>query len=221
MNKFPKSKNENKKDETEKNLDVKKFKAKEIKKKYLEPKDMNFFERYETVVVGKEAKINPMFFIAPAAGVVALLVVVFAIVNVMSAVTVRGNKKVQEYINDSKNVASYNQAVQLSSEISKRNSSKAAIDEVLEAMKKYPSIDETFVNALYGALPEGAIIETITYNSAQGYFSMACSSTDVKAIPLFVNNLEATGEFALVSYTGYSGGSGGYSFTVDCICNGK
>lgn len=221
MNMSPKNKKEDNKVETKKKFDFKNIKLKETKKKYLESKEMNFFERYETVVEGKEQKINPMFFIVPAAVVLGVLILTFLFYNIMSVVKDRSNKKVQEYINDSNNAASYNQSIQLSSEIAKRISSKVAIDEVLEAMKNYPSIDETFINALYSALPEGVAIETITYNSSQGYFSMACSSTDVNAIPLFVNNLDSTGEFAFVSYTGYNGGTGGYSFTVDCICNGK
>ncbi|NCC86273.1 MAG: hypothetical protein EOM05_00170 [Clostridia bacterium] len=221
MNISPENKKEDNKVETKKKFDFKNHKEKEPKKKYLESKDMNFFERYETVVEGKEQKINPMFFIVPAAGVLGVLILSFLFLNVMSVIKARSNKKVQEYINDSNNVASYNQSIQLSSEIAKRISSKDAIDEILETMKNYPSIDETFINALYSALPEGVTIEMITYNSSQGYFSMACSSTDVNAIPLFVNNLDSTGEFAFVSYTGYNGGTGGYAFTVDCICNGK
>ena len=221
MNMSPKNKKEDNKVKTKEKFDFKNPKEKQPKKKYLEPKDINFFERYETVVEGKEQKINPMFFIVPAAVVLGVLILTFLFYNIMSVVKDRSNKKVQEYINDSNNAASYNQSIQLSSEIAKRISSKVAIDEVLEAMKNYPSIDETFINALYSALPEGVAIETITYNSSQGYFSMACSSTDVNAIPLFVNNLDSTGEFAFVSYTGYNGGTGGYSFTVDCICNGK
>ncbi len=197
------------------------LKSKDNKKKYLDQKDMNFLERYETVVEGKEEKINPMFYVVPAATVVGIFLVIFVIVNVMTAVLNNSNKKIQAYVDDSANISSYNEAVKLSSEISKRNSSKTAIEKMIKTKEKYPSINEAFVSSVYSSLTEGVTIQTITYNSSQSFFSLSCVATDVNAIPGFINNLETTSKFELVGYTGYNGGSGGYSFTVNCICNGN
>ncbi len=225
MSMVPKKPNEENNNQDGKKIDINNFKksikSKGDKNKFLQPKDMNFFERYEIVVEGKQEKINPMFFIVPTATVLGILIVAFAIINVMSAVVNNSNKKLQAYVDDTNNIASYNQAVQLSNEISKRNSSKVAIEEILKAMGKYPSINEAFISSIYGSLPEGITIQNINYDSAQGYFSMSCVSTNVNAIPDFINNLEATNRFAVVGYTGYNGGSGGYTFTVNCICNGN
>lgn len=197
------------------------LKSKDTKKKYLDQKDMNFLERYETVVEGKEEKINPMFYVVPAAAVVGIFLVIFVIVNVMTAVLNNSNKKIQAYVDDSANISSYNEAVKLSSEISKRNSSKTAIENMIKTKEKYPSINEAFVSSVYSSLTEGVTIQTITYNSSQSFFSLSCVATDVNAIPGFINNLETTSKFEIVGYTGYNGGSGGYSFTVNCICNGN
>lgn len=208
--------NSNGKEKTDKVKKVKKQKA-----KYLDQKDMNFLERYQTVVEGKQAKIDPKFFVFPAAGVLGVLAVMFIIINIITAITVSGNKKIQAYVNDANNIASYNEAVELSKDIAEKRLSKTALEQTIEIVKKYPQINQDFITKLYAALPQGVTVENITFDSAQGYLSLSCNSDAVAIIPTFINNLEGTGEFACVGYTGYSGGSGGYSFTVDCICNGN
>ncbi|MEG0979200.1 MAG: hypothetical protein RR911_03260 [Oscillospiraceae bacterium] len=224
MDKFSKKDNAEK-DTSNKKIDLQSIKDlgknKTTKVKYLAQKDMNFYERYETVVEGKQAKVNPMFFIAPAAGVLGALVAIVVIINVMTVITVRGNKNIQEFVDDSNNVATYNQAIKLSDDIANKKSSKSALDQTLELMKKYPQINQEFFGSIYGAMPQSVTIESAIFESAQGYFSMSCKTTDIKAIPSFINNLEATGKFAYTSYKGYNGGQGGYAFTVDCICNGN
>lgn len=211
--------NENKKLDV-KNLKVN-LKSKDSKNKYLDQKDMNFLERYETIVEGKEEKINPMFYVFPAAAVVGIILVALVFINVMTAVLNNSNKKIQAYVDDSANISSYNEAVKLSTEISTRNSSKSAIENMIKIMEKYPSINEAFISSVYSSLPEGVTIQTVNYNSSQAFFTISCVASDVNAIPTFINNLETTDKFEIVGYTGYNGGSGGYSFTVNCICNGN
>lgn len=211
--------NENKKLDV-KNLKIN-LKSKDSKNKYLEQKDMDFLERYETVVEGKEEKINPMFYVFPAAAVVGIILVAFVIINVMTAVLNNSNKKIQTYVDDSANISSYNEAVKLSTEISTRNSSKSAIENMIKIMEKYPSINEAFISSIYSSLPEGVTIQTVNYNSSQAFFTISCVASNVNTIPTFINNLETTDKFEFVGYTGYNGGTGGYSFTVNCICNGN
>lgn len=213
-----------KKENKENNEDNKKVDLKNIKvskAKYLEQKDMNFLERYETVVEGKQAKINPMYFIAPAAGVVGLIVAVVVLINVMTLFKTNSNKKINEFINDPANVASYNQAVELSKTIANINASKSAIEDVLTVMDNYPALDQKLVASIFGNATGGVAVEVINYDGTNGYLSITCSSTAVEAIPLYVKALDNTGEFSLVSYSGYTGGTSGYSFTVSCICNSK
>ena len=188
------------------------------KAKYLTPKDMNFFERYQTIVEGKQEKIDPKFFIYPAAGVLGVLLVIVLGINLLTLFKENSNKKIQEYISDANNVATYNEALDLSESISKLNASKTALDQAIAIMDKYPSIDKNLKDVLIKNLSGEIKINGVNYESAQGSIMISCVSSSVNAIPVYVQALIDSGEFHHVSYTGYSLSSGGYSFTVACLC---
>ena len=184
---------------------------------------MNFFERYETIVEGKSNDIDAKKIMVPGTIVVAVVVLAFAVLEILLLITNSSIKSLNNYINDQNNVASYNQAITIKDTISRAQVQKKNTESMISAIATYPNVNRDFFTAINSAASSnGVTVVNYGYAGNTGYLSTSCTATNVQSISNFVRAMEATGLFANVEYNQFSGGTeGSFSFSVNCYCNGN
>lgn len=202
----------------------KKAKApKKEKEVFLAQKDMNFLERYQIVVEGKEKATDPVKLFMPVLIALGIIVVIFLIVKGVDIGINISNKNLNSYITDTSNVTNYKQAVALSKEIKSVNTKEGELVSMMSAVKTYPSINTEFFSTMAAtATANGITVGSMSYDNTTGLISYTATTTSVTAIPSYVAALRDTGLFSAVEYTGYTGSTeGGYSFNIAAYCVGN
>jgi hypothetical protein len=198
-------------------------KPKKEKPVFLDHRDMNFYERYEVVVEGKQVNVDPLKLFKPAIIVLLIVLVIVLIMKIISfGVTLRC-KSLNNYINDSANKSAYNTAVTIQKQTASINKKETDLKACVAAIKTYPSVNSQFFATIQAAAANaGASITNVTYDNTTGLISLSCTATTVAGPAAFVNALNDSGLFSVTDYTGYSGTqAGGYTFTVAAYCNGN
>lgn len=196
-------------------------KAKKNKMLYLEHNTMNFLERYEAVVEGKSSADALTAYKKPLI-ILAVVIVILALVaqglNIYSSLRVNSLDK---YIKDPANVEAYDNAIQVKAKVDQATLQKNNMEAMITAIATYPDIDQNFFNAVNTAATANSIvISNYGYAGETGYFTVSCTSSTPQNITAFIRALDATGLFANIEYSGFSGGAeGGYGFSVSCYCN--
>lgn len=195
-------------------------KEKKQKVQYLEHKDMNFLERYETVVEGKQGDVDLNAIMKPAIMVVAAVAVIFVILQVISLTMSAKTKSLENYVNDETNISAYNDAQALKQESEDVNTQKANLESLVAAISSYPDVNRAFFQAIStAATNNGVTVNNYGYSGNNGYLSISCTSQTTSGISNFVRGVVDTGLFADVQYNQFSGAKdGGYTFTVNCYC---
>ena len=198
----------------------KKEKKQKNKLQYLEHNTMNFLERYETVVEGKSQDKGLEAYKKPIMILMIVLVVIGVIAQGLNIYSGMRIKSLEKYINDENNIATYNEALAVKTSVEQAKLQKTNMEAMIAAIATYPDVDKSFFDSVSGAATANSVvINNYGYASASGVLSVSCVASTPQNISNFVRALDATGLFANVEYTGFSGGTeGGYTFTVTTYC---
>lgn len=200
-------------------------KDKKAKVQYLQPNQMNFLTQYELVVEGKKKNLDLGKVMKPLIAVAALVLVVFVLMEVVLLGMKAKGKSMEKYINDSQNVATYNEAIATKEKIDQANTQKANMEAAIDAIKTYGDVDAAFFNNIAKvATKNGVTITNYSYSAESGYLSLACDAKAVApsttGISQFVRDLEGLGVFNSVEYNSFSGSKeDGYGFSVSATFN--
>ncbi len=198
----------------------KKAKEKKAKVQYLQPNQMNFLNQYELVVEGKKKNLDLAKILKPLIAVLVLVLIVFVLLEAVLLGMKAKGKSMEKYINDSQNVATYNEAVATKEKIDQANTQKANMEAAINAIKTYPDVDSAFFSKIANAATKnGVTISNYSYSASNGYFSIACDAKAIApattGISQFVRDLEALGIFDSVNYNAFSGSKeDGYGFSI-------
>ncbi len=90
-----------------------------------------------------------------------------------------------------------------------------------DRLEGYPQIDSSLLDRIAQAGEDGISVTITGYDSATGELQFNAASREVIDIPNYVMDLEETGLFQAVSYTGYSLEDAGYVLRLNCaLCPG-
>ena len=195
-------------------------KEKPAKKQYLESNKMNFLERYEFVVEGKQTDVDFDALKKPIAIVLGVLLVLLVITQGLSIFTSAKVKSYEKYINDPNNVASYAQATELKNKIDQTTLQKTNMESLIAAIATYPDVDTAFFQAIDTAAgANNVLINSYGFTSVTGTLSLNCNATSPQNISDFIRALMNTGLFESIDYTGFTGAQeSGYSFSISAVC---
>lgn len=201
---------------------AKEKKEKKSKLKYLEPNQMNFYEQYKLVVEGKKKDVDIQKIIAPLAAVLVVILLVYAGTFGYLFTIKSKNKALSNYINDANNIATYNLALETKAQIGVVGTNKSNLETILEAIDSYPNLGAKFFVVLDATAKQNNItIGSYSYSNQGGSLSVSCTSKTTQDISNFVRAMEKNGLLSLVTYTGFSGSSESYSFSLTCRCLGN
>ncbi|GEM_PF-3238621 len=195
-------------------------KQKASKKQYLEHNKMNFLERYETIVEGKQNDVDFDALKKPIIIILGVLLVLLIITQALSIFTSARVKSLEKYINDPNNVASYAQATELKTKIDQTEIQKVNMESLIAAIATYPDVDQAFFQAISKAANDNSVsINGYGFTSVTGNLTLNCNAPTPQDVSDFVRSLMATGRFVSIDYTGFTGAQeSGYSFSISAVC---
>lgn len=218
---LPKFKKNDSQDATADNkTEVKKVEL--TKKKFLKPKDINFYERYQTIVEGKQKQTDPKLIILPLAGVLVIIFAIWLIFFISTKVTENNNEKIQTYLTE--NNSSYLESKDLYENTIKTNQKITNLKVIQDELASYPQMNAANIGLIINAAnSSGTTITAINYINTTGVMTISGitgkgNANLVKNASAFVKALKNTNLFRDVSYTGYSGDAdNGYTFSAACV----
>ncbi|NLL63185.1 MAG: hypothetical protein GX241_02935 [Ruminococcaceae bacterium] len=200
---------------------LKKMRKDRKKLHYLEKNKMNFYEKYVLIVEGKKSQLDLAKIVKPTVTAAVLAIIALVILLVVLGVIKGQSASYNKYINDEKNIATYNQAVDTKAKGEYVNTQKANMESLINAIAAYPNVDKAFFTTISAAgTKNDVVVNSFGYAGETGFLSISCKARTTAGISQFVRDMVATGLFADVSYNAFTGDSeGGYNFQITCYCN--
>ncbi len=177
--------------------------------------DINLLEASKKLSEAQAGKKAGWRYALPVAVVFGVCVLVLAVFLVMNFVLrVQADKK-YKWIEAPENQEAYQQALAVEAQAERIEEAIAAVRHTEENLSSYPELTSEVIRRI-SSVGGSTSIRIRGYDSKEGILTFEAGSTKVIDIPSYIEELQATGLFHKVDYTGYTYEDEIYTLSLSC-----